>query len=237
MTRTLSTLGVCLLAVVGIGRAQVAQQPTPPPPQDVTLFGCLTQGSQPSIFILEHARPTSGSNGETALRYLVLSDAKDVDLLSNVNREVELRGTVSGRVPPPEKQREEANLPTLRVRELTSNSTTCVSLAHGPQQIQQEQSRPDVTLTGCLATGESGAYLLSNAVAESGIVGTNLKFLVVADNDGINLKSHLNHQVRVMGPTDGKAPTSRPVPESELPTIRVKTISSVTNECVGPGRG
>ena len=57
MTRTFSALVVCLIATVAIGAGQ--QQTPPSKDKEISLTGCLVHGSQPGVFILDHARPAN----------------------------------------------------------------------------------------------------------------------------------------------------------------------------------
>lgn len=128
MKSLISALAVCLVAgAVSAGAQQQQQTPPPQPPEQpqVTLSGCLTQGSMPSIFILENAKPAAGTTQETGTRYLVVAETKDIDLLAHLNHEVQLTGASEGVIPPPEKQTEEKDLPKLRVRVLDMLSNTC----------------------------------------------------------------------------------------------------------------
>jgi hypothetical protein len=114
--------------------------------------------------------------------------------------------------------------------------------AWSQNQQSQSQSQPqdktamsELTVRGCLRAGEQTGYVLGNAVIEAGsITGTNLRFRVVPDNNGIELKPHLNHQVRLVGPWDGRTPppSGKVVPETEYPTLRVRTLSMISNECI-----
>jgi hypothetical protein len=114
-----------MVAAVGAQDPPQKEQQEQPTTPEVTLTGCLIHGSQPSVFILDNAKPAAGTMTEIALRYLLIAEGKDVRLLPHVNHHVEIRGSVSGSVPPPEKQREEADLPTLRAQALTMLSSTC----------------------------------------------------------------------------------------------------------------
>jgi hypothetical protein len=123
---------VCLVAgAVSAGAQQQQQQQTPPPqppePPQVTLTGCLTQGSMPSIFILENAKPAAGTTQETTNKYQVVAESKDIDLLAHLNKEVQLRGATEGAIPPPEKMPEEKDLPKLKAKALELISDTCAT--------------------------------------------------------------------------------------------------------------
>lgn len=126
MKSFVNILTVCLVAgVVSIGAQQQQTPPPPPPQQEISLIGCLVQGSQPSIFILENAKPATGTTQEVGTRYMVVPESKDVDLLSHLNHEVQLTGPWDGVIPPPEKPTEEQDLPKLRARSLAPLSSTC----------------------------------------------------------------------------------------------------------------
>lgn len=130
MKTFISALAVCLVAGVSTGAQQQQQQqppPTPPERPEITVTGCLTQGSMPSVFILENAKPAAGTTQETGTRYVVLAETKEVDLLKHVNNEVQLKGSPEGVIPPPEKQREEKDLPKLRASALLLVSNTCAT--------------------------------------------------------------------------------------------------------------
>jgi hypothetical protein len=130
MKSLLNALAVCLVAgAVSVGAQQQQQTPPPQPPEQpqVSLTGCLTQGSMPTVFILENAKAATGTTQETATRYVVVAEAKDVDLLAHLNNEVTLKGATEGAIPPPEKPVEEKDLPKLRVQTLAVVSNTCAT--------------------------------------------------------------------------------------------------------------
>lgn len=111
--------------------------------------------------------------------------------------------------------------------------TTLLAQAQAPAQ--QPPPEKDITVRGCLTQGDTAeVFVLNNGVGESGITGSDLRFRLMPDHDGINIKGHLNQQVQVSGPPDGKPqpPPGRAVPEAEFPTLRVRTISMISNECV-----
>lgn len=132
MKSFVSALAVCLVAgAVSMGAQQQQQQQPPPQTErpEITVTGCLTQGSMPSVFILDNAKPAAAATGttqQTSTRYLVIAEGKDVDLLKHINNEVQLRGSPEGVIPPPEK-RDEKNLPTLRTTSLMLISNTCAN--------------------------------------------------------------------------------------------------------------
>jgi hypothetical protein len=71
------------------------------PAADVTLTGCLVQGSSPTVYILENARSGAAESSSMAgasaeakgLSYLVSATATTVDLKSQINHQVSVTGT------------------------------------------------------------------------------------------------------------------------------------------------
>jgi hypothetical protein len=107
--------------------------------------------------------------------------------------------------------------------------------ATGLQTQDPPQKPKELTFEGCLSKGATeGSLLLKNAHAVGGtIAGTALQFRLIPDNEGIDLQSHLTHVVQVSGPMEGTIPAAgRTVPERELPLIRVRTVSMISNECL-----
>lgn len=104
------------IAMAGTFVAAQAQQPAVPVPTvpsapqadapreaakpDVTLTGCLVQGSSPTVFILENAKSSAADAGAVAgasteakgLSYLLSATAASVDLKSQVNHQVSITG-------------------------------------------------------------------------------------------------------------------------------------------------
>lgn len=107
--------------------------------------------------------------------------------------------------------------------------------AGAQQQQQQTPPPPEPAFEGCLAKSTTeGVFLLTNARAVSGtIVGTGLRFRVMPDNKGVELLPHVNHIVQITGPVEGRVPPAgKQVPEPELPQIRARGLSMISNECL-----
>ena len=115
MKRTVfGVLGSFLLA----GSLVAAQQQTQPPPTqpptqpqtqtqtqkpalpEVTLVGCVIQGSSPTVFILENAKMKPEDPNEKAVTYVLVAGAEDLTWQQHLNHEVRLVGTVERRTPP-----------------------------------------------------------------------------------------------------------------------------------------
>ena len=135
--KTLATaLAACSL-VVGLS----AQQTPPPgqtaPPQtpqtdqkpaEVTLTGCLVQGSGPAVFVFENVRKDPKSTTEPAVKYMVVASAADLNLRQHLNHEVRITGTPDTKVAPPTSQKvEEKDLPKLTAKSVTMVAETCTA--------------------------------------------------------------------------------------------------------------
>lgn len=110
-----------------------------------------------------------------------------------------------------------------------------------PPAIEQQKSQqpPEVILTGCIVQGSSPTvFVFDNAkkdpasAAEKGV-----KYLIVASAEDVDLRTHLNHEVRVVGQIDLKIgaqpamPPDKPEGESALPRLNAKSITMVSNTC------
>lgn len=113
---------------------------------DVTLSGCLVQGSSPSTFILENAKSSAADSGAMAsasasgreakgLSYLVSATATSVDLKSQLNHQVSITGTAdaaamssapSGQAgASADRSKSEKDLPKLSAKSVIKLGDTC----------------------------------------------------------------------------------------------------------------
>ena len=130
---SLATVLVFTLAASGAQaqQATIRQGLTPP---DVTLTGCIVQGSTSTVFIFDNAKKDPNSALEKGARYLLTSVVEDVDLRTHLNHEVRIVAEVdlkvsampvrepAGSKPGPG---EERTLPRLNAKSLTMVSNTC----------------------------------------------------------------------------------------------------------------
>ena len=110
------------------GQAQQVQQPESQKPAlpELTLTGCLVQGSTPAVFIFENVRKDPKNAAETPVKYVVTASTQDLNLRAHLNHEVRIVGTGDGRVAPPTNQKvEEKDLPKFSAKSLTMVSDTC----------------------------------------------------------------------------------------------------------------
>jgi hypothetical protein len=123
-----STLATALVA------AQAAQAPPAAGPQgdkmkDVTVTGCLMQGSTPAVFLLEDARSDPESKDEKAKTFFL--SASVPDLKANLNKQVRIIGQAETKEPPapPAGQKvSEQDLPKLSVKTIAAVADRCTSI-------------------------------------------------------------------------------------------------------------
>jgi hypothetical protein len=115
-----------------------------------------------------------------------------------------------------------------------------------PATDPQKQMPPEVILTGCVVQGSSPTvFILDNAkkdpasTAEKGV-----RYLLASVIEDVDLRTHLNHEVRITGEVDAKvsadpvtAPPVPPVPppptdlEKALPKLKAKSVTMVSDTC------
>ena len=104
---------------------------------------------------------------------------------------------------------------------------------------EQQKQPPEVILTGCIVQGSSPTvFLFENAKKDpANATDKGLKYLLVATAEDVDLRTHLNHEVRVVGEIDLKVvalpvtPPDKPQGESALPKLNAKSITMVSNTC------
>jgi hypothetical protein len=97
---------------------------------EVTLIGCLIQGSNATTFLLDRARLDPQSKTEKPKTYVVIAATDAVVLAPQVNHEVAIKGMAEQKtVPTPEpgKKPLEKDLPKLRASSLMAVSESCPS--------------------------------------------------------------------------------------------------------------
>lgn len=81
-----------LIAAQNSTSSQTASQATKSA-SDITVTGCLTQGSSPAVFLLENARQRPEDKTEKAQSYVVVASSEDLPFAANLNHEVSVTGT------------------------------------------------------------------------------------------------------------------------------------------------
>src|SRR5678815_5286389 len=153
MKTALTALAVCVAVAASTAAFQTPppgqqtpppgqqQQQTPPPqqqqqivgddqktPPDVTLTGCLVQGSTPSVYLFDNAKKDQKDKAETSVKYLVLIAGEDLDLRAHLNHEVTMTGKITLKPALPAGQKPaEKDLPTFATKSVTLVSDTCTA--------------------------------------------------------------------------------------------------------------
>jgi hypothetical protein len=146
MTSVAIAIAACCAAGLNLAAALVQQTPPPtnpkPPVQtpakpteaEVSLTGCLVQGSQPAVFILQDAKRDPLNTTEKAARYVVVPATEDLFLKEHLNHQVRILGVPDGRPQPtPQAGRttDEKEIPALRAKGLTMVKPSCGALGAG----------------------------------------------------------------------------------------------------------
>lgn len=90
--------------------ATVAAQGVAPPQQaaadqrqkgtEVSITGCVIQGSTPAIFIIDNAKVKPDDPNEKPVSYVLVAGTEDLMLKEHVNKEVRVQGEIERRTPP-----------------------------------------------------------------------------------------------------------------------------------------
>ena len=67
-------------------------------PPEVTLTGCIVQGSSPTVLIFDNAKEAPNNASEKGGRYLLASTISDIDLGKHLNHVVRITGELDMRV-------------------------------------------------------------------------------------------------------------------------------------------
>ena len=110
----------------------------------------------------------------------------------------------------------------------------------------QKPMPPEVILTGCIVQGSSPTvFILDNAKKDpSSTTEKGVRYLLASAVEDVDLRTHLNHEVRITGEVDVKvsadpvtAPPVPPVPpvptdpEKTLPKLTAKSVTMVSDTC------
>ena len=128
MKTFVTAIAVCFV-VAGLSARQdptSPQTPQKPAVAEITVTGCLVQGSTPAVFIFENVRKDPKSTTEPALKYMVIASTEDLNLRNHLNHQVRISGLPDGKVAPPTTSKvEEKDLPRLSAKSLTMVADTC----------------------------------------------------------------------------------------------------------------
>jgi len=130
MKNRIVALSVCfaVAAAFGMTRILAAQESQLPKFEEVSLTGCLVQGSGPSVFILENARANPRDDAEKGWDYLLVTNSASISFREHLNHEVTVSGKAEKKTyeePPSREKIEESELPKLVATKVTQVATTC----------------------------------------------------------------------------------------------------------------
>ena len=171
MTSVATGIGVC--CAVGLNLAAVLVPQTPPPPTakpplqtaaksteaEITVTGCLAQGSSATVFVLQNAKRDPLSATEKTSRYVVVPATEDLFLSRHLTHTVRILGVPDGR-PQPVPQAggtvDEKLIPALSAKSLTMVSASCGALDTAAAGL----TMPRGVLDASLLNPEPGTMLL-----------------------------------------------------------------------------
>jgi hypothetical protein len=124
--------------------ALAAAQSTPPPPQtpadpqqqkpaEISVTGCLVQGSAPNVFVLENARVKPEDQNEKAVTYVITVAKPEMSLKTHLNHSIKVTGTADRisaaatppATPPAGQKPKEGDLPKFTASSVTMVSDRC----------------------------------------------------------------------------------------------------------------
>lgn len=106
----LAFAGVALATSIAVAQSAPPTQTPPPqtPPQtpqtqkapEITLTGCVIQGSAPSIYLFSGAKKNADDPKEVGVTYMLVADSEDLNFKPHLNHSVRLTGTAEMKTPP-----------------------------------------------------------------------------------------------------------------------------------------
>lgn len=147
MKRNLLGMLVAIALAAPLVAAQQQTTPPPPPPQttatpaapqdpktnpkDITLTGCVIQGSAPTVFLLDNARVNTQDPSEKGRTFVIVEATQDLNVKTHLDHEVTITGKAEDKIPPIPKPGErvaEKDLPRLQVSSLTMVADRCTTV-------------------------------------------------------------------------------------------------------------
>lgn len=122
--RVVASLLVTLAIAAGTVAAQSVPQ-DPPKSADITVTGCLIQGSGPTVFLLDNAKVNPSDTNEKGVRYLVINMMEDVNLVANLDHELTIVGTPAYKLDSTIGKTDESKLPTLTTKSVVVAADRC----------------------------------------------------------------------------------------------------------------
>ena len=130
MKNTIRAFSLCLAVVAAFAMtAPVAGQESQLQKfKEVSLTGCLVQGTGPDVFILENAKADPRDASQKGWTYVLASGAAAVSFREHLNNEVRIDGMAEMKMPAPPAAGEsvkESDLPKLKATKIAHVATTC----------------------------------------------------------------------------------------------------------------
>ena len=122
------------VAVLGAQDPQPRPQTPPAPPAavqpaaEVTLKGCLVQGSGPTVFLLQNAKLSTAPATEKGKTYILAKATEDLNFVKELNHEVTIAGTPELKMAPAPAAGQtvpEKDLPRLSAKSVTMIADKC----------------------------------------------------------------------------------------------------------------
>jgi hypothetical protein len=119
--------------------------------------------------------------------------------------------------------------------------TTCTEARQGA--VPRKPALPEVVLTGCLVQGTSSTvFIFDNAKKDAtSALEKGERYLLTSVVEDVDLRTHLNHMVRITGEVDLRVstmPIREPVgsnpragEERTLPRLNARSITLVSDKC------
>jgi hypothetical protein len=109
-----------------------AQDPQKTDPKEITLTGCVVQGSGPTVFLLDNARLNTEDPAEKGRTFLIVEATQDLNVKTHLDHEVTIAGKAEDKTQPTPKAGEkiaEKDLPKLQASSLTMVADRCTTAA------------------------------------------------------------------------------------------------------------
>ena len=130
MKNTILAFSLCLAVATAFAMtAPVAGQESQPPKfKEVSLTGCLVQGTGPDVFIFENAKAEPRDATPKGWTYILASGDAAVSFREHLNNEVRIDGMAETKMAPSLAAGEsvkESDLPKLKATKIVHVATTC----------------------------------------------------------------------------------------------------------------
>ena len=150
MTRHFTAFAAALTVATAVVAAQEPRTPPTPAPStaqvpadpqakaapaapEITLTGCLIQGTGPDVFVLDNAKLSAADRAEKGKTYVLSASAEDLNFKTHLNHEVTITGSADAKVAPmpaPGQKAADKDLPNLKAKSVTMVADKCTAPSH-----------------------------------------------------------------------------------------------------------